>query len=50
MASAAADESISNIRTVKAFADEKQSVDHYHDKSKNVYKLGKTKAFFYGGF
>lgn len=48
-----ADESLGNIRTVKAFANEEEEVQKFDVLSDNVFKLGKNKAFwtaFFGMF
>jgi len=45
-----ADESLGNIRTVKAFANEEEECEKFDILSDNVYKLGKTKAFWTGFF
>ena len=45
-----AQETFSNVRTVKAFADEKGSVRLYNLKNDNVYQIGKVKSYIWGGF
>lgn len=48
--SSIADESISNIRVVKAFANEKEEVMKFNLKSDNVYKFGQKKFMWQGLF
>lgn len=47
-----AEERISNIRTVKSFAQEPREIEMYHNSIKNVLKIGykesKARGFFYG--
>jgi len=45
-----ADESLSNIRTVKAFSNEEEEIRKFNEYSHNVYKLGLTKAYWTGFF
>ena len=45
-----AEETFSNIRTVKAFATEIQESDKYQIGNTEVYDVGVVKAFWYGGF
>ena len=45
-----ADESFANIRTVKAFANEKDESKRYLKANMGVYNQGLVKATYYGGF
>jgi ABC-type multidrug transport system fused ATPase/permease subunit len=45
-----ADESIGNIRTVKAFSNEDEEIRKFTEHSYDVYKLGLTKAYWTGFF
>lgn len=45
-----AEETLSNIRTVKAFSDEKQSLAKYNEESKRVYFWGNRMAIIWGYF
>jgi len=45
-----AEETLSNIRTVKAFSDEKQCVLKYNVESNNVYRWGNKMALLWGTF
>jgi hypothetical protein len=45
-----AEEILSNIRTVKAFSDEKQSLAKYNEQSKKVYGWGNKMAQIWGLF
>lgn len=45
-----AEETLSNIRTVKAFSDEKQSLARYNEESKKVYYWGNRMAQIWGFF
>lgn len=45
-----ADESLSNVRTVKAFANEKEEIRKFDIHSDRVYALGKKKAMWQGFF
>jgi len=49
-ASEVAEESISNIRTVKSFSKEDFEYERYCKEVDESYRLGKLKAFAYGGF
>lgn len=43
-------ETFGNIRTVKAFATERQSIESYKVSNHGVYQKGMSKAYVYGGF
>lgn len=45
-----AEETLSNVRTVKAFSDEKQCVLRYNEESRNVYMWGDKMAKIWGFF
>jgi ABC-type multidrug transport system fused ATPase/permease subunit len=45
-----AEETFSNVRTVKAFATEKDEVRRFEEGNKAVYEIGFTKAAWYGAF
>jgi len=47
---AVAQETFSNIRTVKAFADEKGSINSFKKQNDNVYHIGRVKSMLWGGF
>ena len=49
-ASEVAEETISNMRTVKSFAKEKFEMERYYKEVDESYRLGKLKSFAYGGF
>jgi ABC-type multidrug transport system fused ATPase/permease subunit len=48
--SSIAQEDFGNIRTIKAFANEKLSVEHYNKQNLKVTKMGATKARVWGCF
>lgn len=48
--SSIADESLGNIRTVKAFSNEDEEIRKFTQHSIDVYKLGLTKAYWTGLF
>lgn len=48
--SSIADESLGNIRTVKAFSNEDEEIRRFTEHSNDVYKLGLTKAYWAGFF
>jgi len=43
-------ESIGNIRTVKAFSNERREVEQFKETNEKVFQLGKTMALWAGGF
>jgi ABC-type bacteriocin/lantibiotic exporter with double-glycine peptidase domain len=45
-----AQEAFGNIRTLKAFANEVQTLAHYEKENQIVYKKGMYKAYVFGGF
>ena len=45
-----AEETFSNVRTVKAFNTENREIGRFHEKNLEVLKLGKTKACYIGIF
>jgi ABC-type multidrug transport system fused ATPase/permease subunit len=47
---AVAQETFANIRTVKAFADEKGAVNSFKKQNANVYQIGRIKSVVWGGF
>lgn len=47
---AVAQETFANVRTVKAFADEKGSIKSFQKQNAAVYHIGKIKSYVWGGF
>jgi ATP-binding cassette subfamily B protein len=47
---AVAQETFANVRTVKAFADEKGSIKSFQKQNASVYHIGKIKSIVWGGF
>ena len=47
---AVANENISNIRVVKAFANEVNAVKSFDELNQKVFKTGETKGYYWGGF
>ena len=50
LASSTAEESISNIRTVRAFTNELKLMSSYNEDIDRSYSLGKVISFLIGGF
>ena len=50
LASSTAEESISNIRTVRAFTNEMKLMTNYNEDINRSYGLGKVISFLVGGF
>ena len=45
-----AEESISNIKTVKAFAEEKGHIAKFEEANIEVFEHGRARAYFWAGF